>query len=431
MERKIYNKLYEWKCSPHRKPLILQGARQIGKTYIVNLFGNNEYTNVVYCNFEQDVYLESLFSTLNIDELVTKLSHYTKKEIIKNHTLIIFDEIQACPKALTSLKYFAETHNEYHIIALGSLLGVAVNRENYSFPVGKVDILTMYCMDFEEFLHAKNEQFLIGEIKNCFNNKTELATAFHEKALMLYKEYLVIGGMPEVVRDFIETNDYNLAKEKQNNILSAYKNDMSKYNKNTVIAKTAQLYANIGVQLAKENKKFQYSKIKSGARANEYSDAIQWLCLSGIAHQHFRLEQVLLPFSAYKSQEDFKLFMSDVGLCCASLNINYEDIIFENKLLDTFKGGLVENYVLNQLVSNNLESFYWTSGNQAEVDAIIRLNGKIVPIEIKSGYNSRARSLTLFTAKFKPDFSIRISKKNFGFENNIFSVPLYAVFCIK
>lgn len=431
MERKIYKKLLEWKNGEDRKPLILQGARQVGKTYIVNLFGGNEYANTIYCNFEKDHNLHEFFSDLTPSVILKKLSLYKRKEIFKGQTLIIFDEVQACPEAITSLKYFNEEANDYHIIALGSLLGVSINRGNFSFPVGKIQFMTLYPMDFEEYLLAKGELQLIEIIKDCYNNNTTLENAFHQRLLDYYKEYLFVGGMPEVVEEYNKNHNPELVRIVQNSILDSYFNDMGKYNKQTEIPKTKIVFKNISTQLSKENKKFQYSQIKKGARASEYESAIEWLCLSGIASQMFKIEQIMLPLEAYRSLSDFKFFMNDVGLCGASQDIHFEDIISENPLLNNFKGGLIENYVFNQLMENGFTSYYWTSKSDAEVDFIIRLKEDIIPIEAKSSINNRSKSLNVYVNRYQPVYSIRISQKNFGFENNIKSVPLYATFCIK
>ncbi len=430
MERKIYQKLLDWKNSNSRKPLILQGARQVGKTYIVNYFAGKEYVNYVYCNFEKEKGLDEFFNDLNPLTILHKLENYKRKEILPKNTLIIFDEIQASPKAITSLKYFCEDASEYHVIALGSLLGVSVNRENFSFPVGKVQLLNMYPMDFEEYLLANNEEYLIDQIKKCFSSDKPLDILFHERAIERYKEYLYVGGMPEVVENYIKNKNTEMVRIAQLTILEAYQNDMGKYNKHSEIPKTKVVYKNISTQLAKENKKFQYKYIKSGGRASEFESAIEWLCLAGIASQLYRIEQVALPLNAYRSLTDFKFYMNDVGLCCASQDIHFDDIQRDNALLTNFKGGLTENYVFNQLTASGLSLYYWTSGNQAEIDFISRLNDDIIPIEVKSSANTRSRSLSVYTNKYSPKYALRLSFKNFGFENGIKSVPLYAVFCI-
>ena len=431
MERKIYSDLLFWKSSPDRKPLILQGARQVGKTYIVNDFAGKEYGNSVYCNFEKDTGLHDFFKDLTTANIIKKLSLYKRKEIFPGNTLIIFDEIQACPEAITSLKYFCEEANEYHIIALGSLLGVSVNREKFSFPVGKVRFMTLYPLDFEEYLMARGELGLIALICDCYKDNTPLDNVFHEQALDYYKEYLFVGGMPEVVEEYGKSRNPELVRIKQQEILEAYQNDMGKYNKQTEIPKTRIVYKNISTQLAKENKKFQYKNIKQGGRASEFEAAIEWLRLAGIASQNYRIEQIMLPLKSYRSLSDFKFYMNDVGLCGASQDIYYEDILTENTLLDNFKGGLTENYVYNQLTANGFDLYYWTSGSQAEVDFITRIDKDIIPIEVKAKINNRSRSLGVYADRYKPEYAIRISQKNFGFENGIKSVPLYATFCIE
>ena len=431
MERKIYKELLAWKNSTDRKPLILQGARQVGKTYIVNYFAGKEYSNSVYCNFEKDDGLPDFFKDLTPEKIIRKLSLYKRKEIFQENTLIIFDEIQACPEAITSLKYFNEEANGYHIIALGSLLGVSVNRGNFSFPVGKVQFMTLYPLDFEEYLMARGEDGLIELIRECYERNTPLDSAFHERALEYYKEYLFVGGMPEAVEEYGKNHNPELVRIIQQTILESYQNDMGKYNRQSEIPKTRIVYKNISTQLAKENRKFQYKSIKQGGRASEFENAIEWLCLAGIASQNYRIEQIMLPLNAYRSLTDFKFYMNDVGLCGASQDIHYEDIMGENPLLDNFKGGLAENYVFNQLTENGLSLYYWTSGCQAEVDFITRIGEDIIPIEVKAKVNNRARSLVVYVERYKPSYAIRISQKNFGFENGMKSVPLYATFCIK
>ena len=275
MERKIYTDLLKWKQSSDRKPLILQGARQVGKTYIVNYFAGKEYANSVYCNFEKDRGLHEFFLDLSPRNILKKLSLYKRKEIIPGSTLIIFDEIQACPEAITSLKYFQEEANEYHIIALGSLLGVSVNRGSFSFPVGKVQFMTLYPLDFEEYLMARGEDGLIGLIRECFASDNPLDHAFHDRALDYYKEYLFVGGMPEAVEEFGKNRNPELVRVIQQTILESYHNDMGKYNKQTEIPKTRIVYKSISTQLAKENRKFQYKNVKQGGRASEFEQGFR------------------------------------------------------------------------------------------------------------------------------------------------------------
>lgn len=432
MKRKIYQDLLNWKNSSNRMPLILQGARQVGKTYIATIFGNNEYANVAYFNFEQDETLMDFFSILDPSRIIKFLSSYAKKEIMKNNTLIIFDEIQYCPRALTSLKYFQEEANEYHIIATGSLLGIALNRGSYSFPVGKVQFMKMYPMDFEEFLLAQEENYipLIEEIKTCYLENKPIPRPFHLEALDLYKEFLYIGGMPGVVQQFIENKNMEYAKIIQEEIIEAYLKDMSKYNKPSEVIKVQLVYKNITSQLAKANHKFKYSLIKPSSRARDFEDALEWLTMSQIAQKLYKLEQIKLPLDAFQSLVDFKLYMNDVGLCCASHKVQYGEIILNEDSFE-FKGGLTENYVFNQLIINGLFPYYWTSKSDAEIDFITRIGKDIIPIEVKSSDNTKSKSLNIYMNKFNPTYAIRISTKNFGFKNNIKSVPLYACFCIK
>ena len=431
MERKIIQKLREWKNSSDRMPLILQGARQIGKTYSVNYFAGLEYENSVYCNFEKEKSLHSIFSDLVPSVIIQKLVSIKRCSIVPEKTLIIFDEVQACPQALSSLKYFCEEAGEYHIIALGSLLGVAVNRGENSFPVGKVQFLNMYPMDFEEFLLDYGETFLLEQIRACFNGFSPLDEALHQKALNLYREYLFTGGMPRVVEDYIKNHNGQLASVLKSDILEAYNNDMSKYNKQSEIPKTKLVYKNISTQLSKENRKFQYKYIKSGGRASEFESAIEWVCLAGIARRVFRLEHIKLPLEANMSDSDFKFYVNDTGLGCEMQSILFDDIMYDNPLLSDFKVGLTENYVATQLWANGLQLYYWTSGNQAEVDFIARIGKDIIPIEVKSATNTHSKSLDVYSKTYSPAYSIRISAKNFGYENGIKSVPLYAAFCIK
>lgn len=431
MYRKISQKLLTWKESPFRKPLLLQGARQVGKTFSVLEFGRNNYENVAYFNFETNTQLNATFEE-NIEPgyLLPILSHIAGTSIIKEKTLIIFDEVQLCERALTSLKYFCEQAPEYHIIALGSLLGVAVNRKTYSFPVGKVDMLTMYPMDMEEFLLALDENYLLEKIKACFIDKTAMPAALHQSALELYRQYLVVGGMPEAVMIFSKTKDYVFVRHIQDTILTSYLNDMSKYNTENEIKKTRLTYDNITVQLSKKNTRFQYKLIKSGARAAEFENAIEWLILSGIVDQVYKVEQIKKPLANYRDIDAFKIYLSDVGLLCAKKDIIANDILYMVDELNDFKGGMTENYVHNQLKINDYTTYYWESDRGAEIDFIIQREGKLIPIEVKAADNTRAKSLKLYMDRFEPAYAIKLSTKNFAQEDNKLIIPLYAAFCI-
>lgn len=430
MRRKCYQKLVEWKQKSDRKPLVIMGARQTGKTYLVNQFGKNEYQDTVYCMLEGNDELKSCFDVIDTQKIIEKISTVKRKKILKNETLLILDEIQSCPKALTSLKMFCEQDNEYHIIALGSLLGIATHREKFSYPVGKVDLIEMNPLDFEEFLIANDEELLIDKIRDSFASNKFLDEVYHNLALSYYKKYLFVGGMPEIVKCFINDQNYELVRIKQEEILQQYLSDMNKYNNECEKSKTQLVYKNISRQLAKENKRFKYSLIKTSARARDYEEAIEWIELAGIANKIYRLEQIKLPLDAYASFSDFKLYMNDVGLLSASQNILYEDIYSKNELLYDFLGGMTENYVYNQLKQNKLIPYYFTQNNYLEIDFVTRINIDIVPIEVKAGMHTTSSSLNKYIEEYKPKYSIRISEKNFGFENNIRAVPLYAVFCI-
>lgn len=431
MYRKISQKLLAWKESPFRKPLLLQGARQVGKTFSVLEFGRNNYENVAYFNFETNTKLNATFEeNIEPEYLLPILSHIAGTSIIKEKTLIIFDEVQLCERALTSLKYFCEQAPEYHIIALGSLLGVAVNRKTYSFPVGKVDMLTMYPMDMEEFLLALDESYLLDKIKACFADKAAMPVALHQSALALYRQYLVVGGMPEAVMIFSKTKDYVFVRHIQDTILTSYLNDMSKYNTENEIKKTRLTYDNITVQLSKKNTRFQYKLIKSGARAAEFENAIEWLILSGIVDQVYKVEQIKKPLANYRDIDAFKIYLSDVGLLCAKKDIIANDILYMVDELNDFKGGMTENYVHNQLKINDYTTYYWESDRGAEIDFIIQREGKLIPIEVKAADNTRAKSLRLYMDRFKPAYAIKLSTKNFAQEDNKLIIPLYAAFCI-
>lgn len=431
MKRKISQFLIEWKNNPYRKPLILQGARQVGKTYSILEFGRNNYENVAYFNFETNPSIGKTFEeSLEPGYLIPILSRIVNQTIVREKTLIFFDEVQLCERAITSLKYFCENAPEYHVIVAGSLLGLAVGREKYSFPVGKVDMKTLYPMDFEEFLLALNEESLVTQIQNCYDNNTQMPHAVHEAAMNYYRQFLVVGGMPDCVDKFVETKDYILIRHIQKTILASYLNDMSKYNRENEIKKTRLVYDNITVQLSKRNTRFQYKLIKKGGRASEFENAIEWLTLSGIATRIYQVEQAVKPLENYRNIDSFKTYVSDVGLLCAKKDVVAEDVLYLSEELNDFKGGMTENFVCCQLIANGYTCYYWLSLRGAEVDFIIQRAGKIIPVEVKSAENTKAKSLSVYIETYKPEYSIKISGKNFGFENGIKTIPLYATFCL-
>ena len=431
MYRKIMHFLEAWKEDEHRKPLVLQGARQVGKTYSVLEFGRTCYENVAYFNFETNPKLNETFEEdISPDYLIPILSHIAGQTIVKEKTLIVFDEVQLCERALTSLKYFCENAPEYHIIALGSLLGVAVNRARLSFPVGKVDMKTLYPMDMEEFMLALGEETLVKEIKKSFDTDKPLPAALHETAMQLYRQYLVVGGMPECVMQFAQTKDYILVRHTQDTILASYLNDMSKYNNLNEIKKTRLAYDNITVQLSKKNTRFQYKLIKKGGRASEFENAIEWLCLSGIVSQVYKVEQIKKPLENYRDIDAFKIYVSDLGLLCAKKDLTADDVLYETPEINDFKGGMAENYVNVQLSINGYRTYYWQSERGAEIDFVIQRDGKLIPIEVKSADNTKAKSLKVYMDTYNPSYAIKLSAKNFGFEDDKKIVPLYATFCI-
>jgi len=427
----IAARLLDWKESRYRKPLVLQGARQVGKTYAVLEFAREQYDNVAYINFEFDKAAAAIFdSSLDPKEVVPRIEVFTKQTVTKGRTLIFLDEVQKCPPALTSLKYFDEFASEYHVIVAGSLLGVAVSREEYSFPVGKVNRLTLFPMDFEEFLIAMGKSDLVTRIKGCFETNTPMDAVYHNALLELYRQYSVVGGMPDCVAKFIETGDYTLIRATQKMILDGYLDDMSKYNNKNEIQKTRLTYSSVTAQLSKKNTRFQYKLIKPGGRAAAFENAIEWLVLSGIVARVNALDTVKKPLDNYKNIDCFKVFVSDIGLLCAKNNIQANDILYNASDLNDFKGGMTENYVCSQLVCRGHECYTWYSEGEAEIDFVIQREGKIIPIEVKSADNSKAKSLAIYMGKFKPAYAIKVSANNFGFENGIKTIPLYAAFCI-
>jgi len=423
MERKIVKELLSWKDSPKRMPLILHGARQVGKTYTVLSFGKQYYKNTVYFNMEDSSEITAIFErNLKPERIIRELSAISGQSIFKGDTLIIFDEIQACERALTSLKYFCEKAPEYHLIAAGSLLGVAINREKYSFP--------MYPLDFEEFLWATGNDRLCELIKQAYSGFTPLS--FHDTAMDLYKTYLVVGGMPRAVLEYVDTSDFDFVLAAQKTLNDSYIADMAKYATPQETTKIMAAWSSVPAQLAKENHKFQYKVIKSGARAYEYETPIDWLKAAGIINKCVRISEGKMPLSAYADNASFKIYMMDVGLLCSKFGISANVIVNSPHSFDGFKGALAENYIMQVLVTNGFEPFYWSSQGKAEVDFVFQdKQGRIIPLEGKSADNVRSKSLKTFVSLYKPPYSIRVSAKNFGFENEIKSIPLYALFCLK
>ena len=430
MKREIFNDLIKWKNSKNRKPLIIHGARQVGKTYIIKEFGKEYYDNLIYVNFETNKEFSAQIEA-NIDPqyIINKLELFYREKIIPGKTLIFFDEIQANERTLTSLKYFCENANEYHIIAAGSLLGIAINRKNYSFPVGKVQMINMYPLSFKEFLVALGREQLVAEIQKHFNNNERMDSDIHKLCLKLYRTYLVVGGMPEVVQIYLDEQKTISAIDVQAEILDSYERDMTKYADNSLSNRILAAFDSIPVQLAKDNQKFQYKVVSKGGTSSIFGEAILWLKNSGIVNQVYKVIPEM-PLEMHKDLASFKLYMSDVGLFVNKAGYPLYQIDLDTPMAMIAMGPLTEHYVANELRAKGYDSYYWESDGKAEVNVVIQKGLDIIPIEVKTSTHTKARSLDLYMKTYNPNYAIRISEKNFGFENNIKSVPLYAVFCI-
>lgn len=423
--------LIAWKNKKNRKPLLIYGARQVGKTYLLKEFGKQEFLNTIYVNFETNEIVNNIIkSNIEPKNIVKELEVIYNQKIDPNTTLIIFDEIQENPRALTALKYFCEDAPLYYIVGAGSLLGVHIHRENYSFPVGKVDSMTIYPLNFEEFLFNTGNDLLIKEIKSSFESNKKLPATIHEKAILLYKDYLAIGGFPEVVNEYINTSSLISAIDIQGNILNSYRSDIRKYNSNTLSNKILATFDSIPNQLAKDNKKFQYKIIKKGGTSSIFNVSIDWLVNAGITNKCYKTN-IGVPLKMYEEIESFKLYMSDTGLLTNMSKFPIYLIKNQDAVNDLMIGMLTENYVASCFIYNKLNLNYWQSDNTSEIDFVLQSkNGLIIPVEVKSSTHTKSKSLNNYILKYNPKYSIRISEKNFGFNNNIKSVPLYAVFCI-
>lgn len=431
MERKIVKELLAWKNNPKHMPLLLQGARQVGKTFTLLSFGKKYYKNIAYFSMEESGEIPAVFERdLNPERIVRELSALSGVSILPGDTLIILDEIQASEKALTSLKYFAERAPQYHVAAAGSLLGVAMKRERFSFPVGKADMLTLYPMDFEEFLWALDKKDLCALIRESYDGFTPLS--LHETAMDFYKAYLVVGGMPRVVQEYAGKRDFDFVAAAQRTLNNSYIADMAKYATPQETTRIMAAWGSVPAQLAKENHKFQYRVIKSGARAGEYEVALNWLSAAGMIHKCVRVTEGKYPLAAYAENETFKIYMVDTGLLCSKLDIAANVVVNTPLSFNGFKGALAENYIMQALAANGIVSYYWSSPGKAEVDFVFQdRRGNVIPLEAKSAENVRSKSLRTFREIYKPEYVYRVSARNFGFENGIKSVPLYAVFCVK
>lgn len=430
MYRFIEEDLKKWK-NDSKMPLMLVGARQVGKTYVLEKFCKENYEKYIYINLDKEENISQIFeSSIDPDTIIEKI------EIIKNinidieNTIIFFDEIQVCERAITSLKYFCESVKPYKIVCAGSLLGVKINRFKSSFPVGKVTIKYLYPMNFEEFLLSLNEDKLIDEIKTHYLTNESVIEPIHEKAMDLYKKYLVLGGMPQVINDFLN-NEKNITQvnfDLQEQIITSYLADMNKYTENSEGVKNSQIYNSIPKELARVNNTFKFSLVDESARKSRYESSLDWLLASNMVLKCDLTEKNESPLKAFVNSLKFKLYLSDVGLLRSLSNIEYNEILLDKN--EMFRGVLTENFVACSLFPKSKELYYYNF-DKYEIDFLVKIDGEIIPIEVKSGRRTNSKSLNEYIKKYNPKYSIRISGKNFGFDNNIKSVPLYAVFCIN
>lgn len=426
MYRIAMEKLLKWKQSKRRKPLIIEGARQVGKTWLMKEFGRQAYADTVYINFDSNSRMAELFaSDLDTERLIMGLELYIGRKIDPENSLLIFDEVQEVPRALTSLKYFYENAPEYHIVCAGSLLGIALH-QGTSFPVGKVDFLKLYPLSFKEFLMATGkERFAELLDKRDF----PMITSFKQLYIDALKQYYFIGGMPEAVQSFVENKDFNEVREIQKRILAAYEQDFSKHAPVEIVPRLRMLWNSIPSQLAKENKKFIYGLIREGARAKDYETAIMWLSDCGLVHKVTRVNAAGIPLRAYEDLKAFKLFVVDVGLLGCMTGLRQRTLLEGNDLFVEFKGALTEQYVCQQLKTmEDLDVYYYTNDRgSCEVDFIIDTGEQVVPVEVKAEVNLRAKSLKTYYEKFSPQISVRTSMADYKREEWLVNLPLYAI----
>lgn len=430
MYRYAIEELYKWKEKKNRKPLIIEGARQVGKTWLMKEFGEKAYSHTVYINFDSNSTMAELFSTdLNIERIITGLELYSSQKIYADKTLIIFDEVQEIPRALSSLKYFYENAPQYQIICAGSLLGIALH-QGTSFPVGKVDFLKLYPLSFKEFMMATgNERYVEVLEKQDYQTVTTFKNVF----INSLKQYYYIGGMPEVVLHFSEYKDFNEVRAIQQRILNAYEQDFSKHAPNEIVPRIRMLWNSIPAQLTKENKKFIYGLVREGARAKEFETALLWLSDCGLIHKVHRINAPGLPLKAYEDLKAFKLFILDVGLLSCMTGLRQKTLLEGNQLFKELKGALTEQYVLQQLAAiPSISTYYYTNErNSSEIDFVIDNGEEIIPIEVKAEVNLMAKSLKVYRDKFSPDHCIRTSMSDYKQEDWLLNLPLYAISEIK
>jgi uncharacterized protein len=424
MNRLAIQELIAWKNATIRKPLIIQGARQVGKTWLMKEFGKQAFQNVAYLNFESSNRLKEIFSSdFNIERIIAVIEIEVKQKIDPQNTLLIFDEIQEAEKGLTALKYFYEQAPEYHIVAAGSLLGIS-NQKNNSFPVGKVDFMSLFPMSFMEFLDNIGESQLATQLQN---KNWELIAVFHEKLVEILRLYYFIGGMPEVVSNYIDHKNLETVRSIQQKILSGYENDFAKHAPNEIVPRIRLVWNALISQLAKENRKFIYGQIKKGGRAKDFETAINWLVDAGLVLKVNRIEKPTLPLNAYADFDAFKLFLLDIGLLNAIADLDARILLEKNNILTEFKGALTEQFVCQQLKIKK-ELYYWTASNAtAEIDFVLQSQNEIIPIEVKAEENLKSKSLKVYVEKYAPKTAIRTSMSKYRQENWLTNVPLYGV----
>lgn len=435
MQRDFIQNLIEWKDSKRRKPLILTGVRQCGKTYLLKEFGSEYFDNFCYINFESAGKYSAIFEyDYDVKRILREIELAENVKITAGKTLLIFDEIQKCPKAITSLKYFCENLQELHLVCAGSLLGVAIKKENISFPVGKVNRMQLYPMSFKEYLQAVGEGKYI-ELFNDWNINREIPELYTVPLERHLKNYYIVGGMPEAVKEFAESGDYAEVAKIQDEILSDYSDDFSKHAPISEIEKIRMIWDSIPKQLAKENNKFVFSHVKEGKRAHELEAALQWLKNSGLVHLVELVQNAELPLSSNADSTYFKVYMADSGLLCRRLGLSYKNILEENTALSTFKGAITENYVLQELIVQNKVPYFWRSGNTAELDFLFEEDGNVIPVEVKAATNTQAKSFKQFCKKYQNKTGFKLSLKNIA-ENdcegtNAVNLPLYLLWNIS
>lgn len=426
MYRTALEKLKKWKTGAYRKPLIIEGARQVGKTWLMKEFGRTEYADTVYINFDSNPVMTGLFAEdLNTNRLIAGLEIYCGHKIDPENTLLIFDEVQEVPRALTSLKYFCENAPQYHIVCAGSLLGIALH-QGTSFPVGKVQFLRLGPLSFREFLAAVGMERFVGLLDN---RDWETVTLFRQQYTDALRQYYFVGGMPEAVRCFAETRDFGTVREIQRHILAAYEQDFSKHAPNDIVPKIRMVWNSIPSQLARENKKFLYGLVREGARAKDCETAILWLSDCGIVHKVSRVNSAGIPLCAYEDLKAFKLFFVDVGLLGCMSGLDVRTLIAGNDLFTEFKGALTEQYVCQQLKTlEDLSLYYYTNDRgSCEINFVVGTGGKVVPVEVKAEVNLRAKSLRTYREKFSPAISVRTSMADYKLEDGLVNLPLYAI----